>query len=73
MTPITLVRFLSLADLKAAFGVAGGHIFIDAYVLLFAIALTCLLFLPSHWGRFGVFVAAYRIADIVTYGSIFCL
>ena len=73
MTPITLARFLSLAELKSTFGEAGAHIFIDLYVLLLAILLTCLLFLPSHWGRFGVFFAAYCVADIVSYRIYFLL
>ena len=73
MTPLIAIRLFSLDNVKSLFNEAGSHIFMDVYVLAFGAILTAILFLPSHLGVFGVFVAAYRIGDILTYRLYFML
>jgi Ion channel len=73
MTPVIFARFLSLDQVKSLFSEGGGHVFMDLYVLLFAALLTVILFVPTHLGCVGAFLAAYRIADIVSYRMYFLL
>jgi hypothetical protein len=72
-TPVILCRVFSIGNLKAFVGEPFGHVFMDVYVLVFAGTLTAVLFAPGCLGRFGALVAAYRIADIVTYRVYFML
>jgi len=72
-TPVVLVRIFSIANVKAILGESAGHVFMDVYVLAFAIILTAVLFLPGCLGLLGTLAAAYRIADIVSYRVYFML
>jgi len=73
MTPVLLLRLLSLDRLKSLFGDKAGHRFMDCYVLAFAATLTTILFLPKHLCILGGIVAAYRLEDIVIYRLFFLL
>jgi hypothetical protein len=72
-TPIVLIRFLSLDNARASLDESMRRIFMDVYVLVFALMLTTALFLPHRFWSFGIAIAAYRIIDIVTYRLYFLL
>jgi len=72
-TPIVFVRSLSLDNASAWFEEDKRHTFMDLYVLVFAFMLTTALFVPDHFWFIGVLIAAYRVADIVTYRLYFLL
>jgi len=72
-TPIVLIRFLSLDNARALFDESMRHVFMDVYVLVFALMLTTTLFVPNPFWFFGVAIAVYRVVDIVTYRLYFLL
>jgi hypothetical protein len=73
VTPLILLRTLSLGNLKGLFSVDAGHLFMDLYVLSFAAVLTVVLFTPGHLAAIGTAIAAYRVVDIVSYRLYFLL
>jgi ion channel len=73
MTPVTLLRIFSIGNAKELFSESGGHVFMDLYVLLSGAILTLVLFVPGHFGSFGIIAAVYRIADIISYRLYFML
>jgi voltage-gated potassium channel Kch len=73
MTPVVLVRFLSLDQLKSRFSENASHHFMDCYVLSFTAVLLGVLSFSTYFGRLGGIIAAYRIADIHSYRIFFLL
>jgi ion channel len=68
VTPLLAFRLFSLGNVSQVFeDNRRRHLFMDTYVVTFALVLTILLFVPSHFSSLGTAIAGYRIWDIVTY------
>lgn len=72
-TPVLLLRCLSLDQLKNILGNRRKHLFMDLYVLVWLIVLSVALLASDHIEEWVVFLAAYRIMDIVIYRIYFLL
>lgn len=73
VTPVVLLRFLSLDQIKATFSDKTRHVFMDCYVLSFMVILVAALTLSARLGIAGGIIAAYRIVDIFVYRAFFLL
>lgn len=75
-TVTILLTFLSLSALKDRFRKNNpvSHVFMDLYVLVWAVALTLtLVYAHKMPASVGIAVAAYRLVDIVNYRLFFLL
>ena len=73
-TVAILFSFLSVSRLKAVFkqGSPASHLFMDVYVLFWATLLSCTLFFGAALPRrLVIFVAIYRLVDIIDYRILF--
>ncbi len=71
-TVFTAITLISLSNIKPLFG-RFQHAFMDSYVILWVAFDSIILFvwyLPTHW---AVFIAVYRLIDIVSYRMFFIL